>query len=174
MTHTKSHSNIHGYRPSHTCTAVSCRTGPVAWCDHENSTDVKFLRALHSALRARIVQVIKIVRGPWLDVTEALVRKVPIWRYDLLSALARSLGLKLIHVSKRGHRNLSPWNFIQDWNIFIQEYSYENAISEMASFFMSRELLNRVTCGSSVKLHLFCPRHIEAEARWPPFSRRHF
>ena len=39
-------------RPNHQCTAVSSRTGPVAWCDHENST-VKFLRALHSALRAR-------------------------------------------------------------------------------------------------------------------------
>ena len=34
-------------------TAVSSRTGPVAWCDHGNSTDVKFLRALHSSLRAR-------------------------------------------------------------------------------------------------------------------------
>ena len=40
-------------RPNHKCTAVSSRTGPVVWCDHENSTDVKFLRALHSALRAR-------------------------------------------------------------------------------------------------------------------------
>ena len=40
-------------RPNHKCTVVSSRTGPVVWCDHENSTDVKFLRALHSALRAR-------------------------------------------------------------------------------------------------------------------------
>ena len=35
------------------CTAVSTRTWPVAWCDHENSTGVKSLRALHSALWAR-------------------------------------------------------------------------------------------------------------------------
>ena len=40
-------------QPNHQYTAVSSRTGPLAWCDHENSTDVKFLRALHSALRAR-------------------------------------------------------------------------------------------------------------------------
>ena len=40
-------------QPNHKYTAVSSRTGPVAWCDHENSTEVKFLRALHSALRAR-------------------------------------------------------------------------------------------------------------------------
>ena len=40
-------------QPNHKYTAVSSRPGPVAWCDHENSTDVKFLRALHPALRAR-------------------------------------------------------------------------------------------------------------------------
>ena len=40
-------------QPNHNYTAVSSRTEPVAWCDHENSTDVKFLRPLHSALRAR-------------------------------------------------------------------------------------------------------------------------
>ena len=40
-------------RPNHKCTAVSSRTGPVVWCDHENSTDVKFLRARHSALWLR-------------------------------------------------------------------------------------------------------------------------
>ena len=40
-------------RPNHKCTAVSSRMEPVAWCDHENSTNVKFLRALHSAIRAR-------------------------------------------------------------------------------------------------------------------------
>ena len=34
-------------------TAVSNRTGPIAWYNHENSADVKFPRALHSALRAR-------------------------------------------------------------------------------------------------------------------------
>ena len=38
---------------NHKCTVVSSRTGPLAWCDHENSTSVKFLRALHSALWAR-------------------------------------------------------------------------------------------------------------------------
>ena len=40
-------------RPNHKCTTVSSRMGPVAWYDHENSTDVSFLRALHSASRAR-------------------------------------------------------------------------------------------------------------------------
>ena len=40
-------------QPNHKYADVSSRTGPVAWCDHGNSTDVKFLRALHSALRAR-------------------------------------------------------------------------------------------------------------------------
>ena len=35
------------------CTAVSNCMGPVVWCDHENSTSVKFLWVLHSALRAR-------------------------------------------------------------------------------------------------------------------------
>ena len=40
-------------QPNHKCTAVSSRTGPVAWCKHDNSTDIEFLRALHPALRAR-------------------------------------------------------------------------------------------------------------------------
>ena len=40
-------------RSNQKCTAVSCRTGPVDWCDHENSTGVKFLWAFHLALRAR-------------------------------------------------------------------------------------------------------------------------
>ena len=40
-------------QPNHKFADVSNRTGPVAWCDHGNSTDVKFLRALHSAVRAR-------------------------------------------------------------------------------------------------------------------------
>ena len=40
-------------QPTHKYTDVSSRTGPVAWCDLGNSTDVKFLRALHSALQAR-------------------------------------------------------------------------------------------------------------------------
>ena len=57
-------------RPNHKCTVVSSRPGPVAWCDHENSTDVKFLRARHSALRARNRMGDKkhtgpVVRGDW-------------------------------------------------------------------------------------------------------------
>ena len=40
----------HAGQSNHKCTAVSSRTGPVAWCDHESSTGVKFLRALHSAI----------------------------------------------------------------------------------------------------------------------------
>ena len=49
---------------NHKCTAVSNRTGPVALCDHENSTDVKFVRALHFALRARNRTGDKIRTGP--------------------------------------------------------------------------------------------------------------
>ena len=40
-------------QPNRNYADVSSRTGPVAWCEHGNSNDVKFLRALHSALRAR-------------------------------------------------------------------------------------------------------------------------
>ena len=40
-------------RPNHKCTAVSSHTGPAVCGDHENSTDVKILRALNSALRAK-------------------------------------------------------------------------------------------------------------------------
>ena len=59
-------------QPNHKYADAASRTGPVARCDHGNSTDVKFLRALHSALRTRNRTGDKIVRGPWLDVTEAL------------------------------------------------------------------------------------------------------
>ena len=37
------------YSTNHKYATVSSRTGPVAWCDRGNSTDVKFLRALHLA-----------------------------------------------------------------------------------------------------------------------------
>ena len=40
------------------------RTRPVAWCDHDNNTGVKFLRALHSALRARNRTGVKNRTGP--------------------------------------------------------------------------------------------------------------
>ena len=40
-------------QPNHKYVDVSSRTGPVARCDHGNSTDAKFLRGLHLALRAR-------------------------------------------------------------------------------------------------------------------------
>ena len=40
-------------QPNHKYAYVSGRTGAVPWCDHRNSTDVKFLRALHSALWGR-------------------------------------------------------------------------------------------------------------------------
>ena len=40
-------------QPNHKYVDVSSRTGPVAWCDHGNSTDVIFPRVRHSALRAR-------------------------------------------------------------------------------------------------------------------------
>ena len=47
-----------------------------AWCEHENSTGVKFLRVLHSVLRARNRANVKIVRGPWLDVTDTWLIRV--------------------------------------------------------------------------------------------------
>ena len=54
-------------RWNHQRTAMLSYTGPVAWCDHENSTGVKFLRALHSTLRARNRTGAKIVRDPcWM------------------------------------------------------------------------------------------------------------
>ena len=63
-------------QPNHKYVDVSSHMGPVAWCDHGNSTEVKFLRAFRSALRTRNRTGDKIVRGPWLDVTEALVETV--------------------------------------------------------------------------------------------------
>ena len=48
----------------HKCTAVSSRKGPVAWCDYDNNTGVKFLRVLHSALRARNRTGVKNRTGP--------------------------------------------------------------------------------------------------------------
>ena len=59
-------------RSHHKCAAVSSRTGPDAWCDHGNSTGVKFLLELHSDLWARNRVGAKIVWGPWLDVTKPL------------------------------------------------------------------------------------------------------
>ena len=49
---------------NHKCTAVSSHTGPVAWCDNENSTGVKFLWALHLALWARNCTGAKNCTGP--------------------------------------------------------------------------------------------------------------
>ena len=46
-----------------TCQAIR---GPVAWCDQGDSTDVKFLRALHSDLRARNRTGDKNCMGMWL------------------------------------------------------------------------------------------------------------
>ena len=46
------------------CTTVSSRTGRVARCYHENSTSVKILRALHSALWARTRTGAKNRTGP--------------------------------------------------------------------------------------------------------------
>ena len=59
-------------RSHHKCAAVSSRTGPDAWCDHGNSTGVKFLLELHSDLWARNRVGAKLVWGPWLDVTKPL------------------------------------------------------------------------------------------------------
>ena len=67
------HGALQIIRTNHKCIAVSSRMGPVAWCDHENSTDVKSLYVHFTRPYGQeIVRVIKIVRGPWLDVTEAL------------------------------------------------------------------------------------------------------
>ena len=71
----------------------SSRTGPVAWCDHGNSTDVKFLRELHSAVRARNHTGDKNRTGPWLDVTEALV-SLPLWGV----ILKKLIVVKILHI----------------------------------------------------------------------------
>ena len=63
-------------RPNHKCTAVSNRTGPVAWCDHENSTDVKILRALHAALRAKNRTGDKNRTGPVLGCDWGITQKM--------------------------------------------------------------------------------------------------
>ena len=87
-------------RPNHKCTAVSSRAGPVAWCDHENSTDVKILRALHSALRTKNRTGDKIVRVPWLDVTGALdqyVSKILIgWNHSLWHHLSYAITTTIV------------------------------------------------------------------------------
>ena len=58
--------------PNHKYADMSSRTGPVAWCDHGNSTDVTFHNGCFTLPYGQeIARVIKIVRGPWLDVTEA-------------------------------------------------------------------------------------------------------
>ena len=40
-------------RSNHKCTAFSSRMGPIAWCDHEDSTGVKFLQVVHSSLTGK-------------------------------------------------------------------------------------------------------------------------
>ena len=67
-------------RSNHKFTTASNRTGPLTWCDYDNSTGVKFIRALHSALP--VVRVLKIARGPWLDVTEAHSRLIPMYNVE--------------------------------------------------------------------------------------------
>ena len=82
-------------QPSHKYADVSSRTGPIAWCDHGNSSNVKFLWALHSALRARNRMGDKIVRDPWLDVTEGLRHWTIYFTNNFL--LTVHIGWKLYH-----------------------------------------------------------------------------
>ena len=49
---------------NHKSIAVPSCTGPIAWCDHEHRTGVKFLRVLHLALQARNHMGAKNVRVP--------------------------------------------------------------------------------------------------------------
>ena len=53
-------------QPNRKYADAASRTGLAVWCDHGNSTD--FTRPYGQ----EIVRVIKLERGPWLDVTEAL------------------------------------------------------------------------------------------------------
>ena len=56
--------------------SVKSRTSPVAWCDHENNTDVKFLLALHSALRPRNRTGAKIVRARgWMGLRHYIMNR---------------------------------------------------------------------------------------------------
>ena len=68
-------------QPNRKYAGAASRTGPVAWCDHGNSTDVKFLRALHSALRTRNRTGDKNRTGPvvgcdWANITGVRMRSV--------------------------------------------------------------------------------------------------
>ena len=99
---------------NHKCTAVSSHTGHTPWCDHENSTSVKFVWVLHSALRARTHMGAKNHRGPWLDVTKAssvIVYYLQIsWLWDILpynfTAMwpPRHNVLCLLHTGKNSYR----------------------------------------------------------------------
>ena len=80
-------------QPNHQYTAVSSRTGPLAWCDHENSTDVKFLRALHSALRARNRTGDKNRTGPVVGCDWG-IRRGSLLFFKVIRHISRSHGAK--------------------------------------------------------------------------------
>ena len=106
-------------RWNHKCTAVSNRSGPVAWCDHENSTGVKFLRALHSALRARNRMGAKSygARG-WM-----WLRHYPCWEQIKHQRFVLPLGL--VRGSHRWpmdslHKGPVMWKPIRRHDIFVR------------------------------------------------------
>ena len=67
-------------QPNRKYADAASRTGPVAWCDHGNSTNVKFLRALHSALRARNRTGDKNRTGPVVGCDWGIITRVNIIR----------------------------------------------------------------------------------------------
>ena len=110
---------------NHKCKAVSSRTGPAAWCDHENSTGVKFLWALQTALRGthgppygcrRIWKALKIlVLYPW---SPANYSTKPWVRSRVKPYGARSLmwsreqhRRKIVKFLRAFHSTLRPSNF---------------------------------------------------------------
>ena len=77
-------------KPNRMYTAMWSHTRPVACCDHETSTDVKFLQAVHSTLRARNRVGDKNRTGPvvgcdwgiiWAQIKENIkaLRHWPLW-----------------------------------------------------------------------------------------------
>ena len=56
----------------HKRATVSNCTGTAAWCEYRNIIVGKFLQAFHSASWKKILQVLKIIRSLWFDMTETL------------------------------------------------------------------------------------------------------
>ena len=99
---------------------ISIHTGPVAWYGHENGMDVKFLYGRFTRPYGQeTVRVMKIVRGPWLDVTEAF--KHIEWTLLLLHIKPEIWKLLLLHIKPEISENVEIFcnctavNPVLDW-----------------------------------------------------------